>query len=335
MAAEVAEQPRSLARLLAHRGEIDRIASQIGRARPRFVVFAARGTSDHAALYGKYLVEVRLGLAAGLASMSTATAYRAEPDLRDVLWVAISQSGASPDLVESTQRARRRGALTLAVTNTAGSALAAAAELQLDVRAGAERAVAATKSYTGELLALLLLTDAWTGRPTRRVEALPDQAAAVLADGVPDAVTDRCASAARLVTVGRGYSYPTAMEAALKLTETTGVGVHAFSAADLLHGPVAMVSAGDPVIAVLGEGLGRRAMAPVLAALRERRAEVLEVRSGGRPGAGVLRLPEAVAEAASPVLQILPLQRLALDVALRRGLDPDRPPGLSKITRTR
>jgi glucosamine--fructose-6-phosphate aminotransferase (isomerizing) len=335
MAAEIAEQPRSLARLLAHREEIDGIAERIGRARPRFAVFAARGTSDHAALYGKYLVEVRLGLPAGLASMSTATAYRAEPDLRDVLWVAISQSGGSPDLVESTQRARIGGALTLAVTNTSGSALAAAAELHLDVRAGAERAVAATKSYTGELLALLLLIDGWTGRPTRGVDALPEQAAAVLAGGVPDALTDRCAAAARLITVGRGYSYPTAMEAALKLTETTGVGVHAFSSADLLHGPVAMVGPGDPVIAVLGEGLGRRAMAPVLAALRERGADVIDVRSDVRPGPGVLALPAGVAEAASPVLQILPLQRLALDVARRRGLDPDRPPGLSKITRTR
>ena len=152
MTAEIAEQPEVLARLLATAGPaVQEVASVIRAAAPRFVLFAARGTSDHAALYGKYLAEVRLGWAAGLASPSSMTAYEAKPDLRDVLFVAVSQSGASPDLVESTTTARACGALTLAVTNNPSSPLAAAAQLHLDVMAGPERAVAATKTYSAEL----------------------------------------------------------------------------------------------------------------------------------------------------------------------------------------
>src|SRR5207237_23167 len=159
----IAEQPAMFDRLLQHPGPVREVAAAIARARPRFVLLAARGTSDHAALYGKYLVEIQLGLPAGLASPSTITQYGSRPDLREVLLVSVSQSGASPDLVESLTTARECGALTLAVTNAPTSDLARAAELHLDVHAGQELAVAATKSYTAELLTLYLLIDAWRG----------------------------------------------------------------------------------------------------------------------------------------------------------------------------
>ena len=158
MAVEIAEQPAVLAALLAHgSGPIADAAARITTRRPRFVLVAARGTSDHAALYAKYLVEVRLGLPAGLVSPSTMTLYGARPELSDVLFIAVSQSGESPDLVDSLTAARDCGALAVAVTNNAASPLAVAADIHLDVRAGPERAVAATKTYTAELLALYLL----------------------------------------------------------------------------------------------------------------------------------------------------------------------------------
>ncbi|MDX6212600.1 MAG: hypothetical protein QOF82_1687, partial [Frankiales bacterium] len=179
MTAEIAEQPEVLARLLATAGpSVLAVAEAIRAAAPRFVLFAARGTSDHAALYGKYLAEVRLGWAAGLASPSSMTAYGARPDLRDVLFIAVSQSGASPDLVESTTTARECGALTLAVTNNASSALASAAQLHLDVLAGPERAVAATKTYSAELLTLWMLVDALCDGDFSSAAALPDAVAA-------------------------------------------------------------------------------------------------------------------------------------------------------------
>jgi glucosamine--fructose-6-phosphate aminotransferase (isomerizing) len=332
MAAEIAAQPALLAALLARSGELAAVGEAVRRRAPRFVLMTARGTSDHAALYAKYLVEIRLGLPAGLVSPSTMTVYGARPDLTDVLFVAVSQSGASPDLAESTAVARACGATTLAVTNADGSDLAEAAEFAVDLRAGVERAVAATKTYTAELLALyLVLTGAGAG-----AAALPDAAAATLAGA--DAVYAAAARyrfASRLVTTGRGYSYPTACEGALKLMETSYVSAHAFSTADLLHGPVAMLDSAVPVIAVVSDGRGGAAARPVVDRLRGTGADVLVVGAGA---AGPDALPVAAAgvpEELLPVLEIMPLQQLAWRLAVDRGTDPDQPRGLSKVTRTR
>jgi glucosamine--fructose-6-phosphate aminotransferase (isomerizing) len=295
------------------------------------VVFTARGTSDHAALYGAYLTEIRLGIPAGLASPSAITVYGARPDLRDTLVVAVSQSGGSPDLVEVVRVAREQGALTLAVTNAPGSPLSEAAELHLDLDAGPERAVAATKTYTAELLALLLLVSAI--REEEVPGDLPQHAAALLRDGAAVDLADRYRFAGQLVTTGRGYAYPTAREAALKLMETSYLAALAFSGADLLHGPVAMADADVPVLAVVGSGPGGRSMDEVLAKLGERRADLVVV--GPSAPAGALHLPTpAVDEHLAPLLDILPLQRLALALALTRGLDPDAPRGLRKVTAT-
>ena len=340
MTAEIAEQPEVLARLLATAGsEVAAVAAVIRAAAPRFVLFAARGTSDHAALYGKYLAEVRLGWAAGLASPSSMTAYGARPDLRDVLFVAVSQSGASPDLVESTVTARECGALTLAVTNDPSSALAAAAQLHLDVLAGPERAVAATKTYTAELMALWMLVDALCDGDFSSAAGLPEALAACVREPSVDVVAAaarRYVDADRIVLTARGYSYASVAEAALKLMETSYLAAQSFSGADLLHGPMAMVSAGTPVIAVVSGGPGGRAMEPVIARLEELGADLFVV--GGpaavaRTGKGFV-LPAGVSEELSPLMEIVPLQRLACSLALVRGLDPDAPRGLSKVTHT-
>jgi len=326
MAAEIAEQPVALARLLAEgTAAFAAVRAAIERHQPRFVLLAARGTSDHAALYAKYLVEIELGLPAGLASASTMTVYGARPALHDVLWIAVSQSGGSPDLVSSTEIARGGGALTVAVTNDPSSPLAGAAEFSLDVCAGPELAVTATKTYTAELLALhqlLVGTDA---------SAVPEACARTLELG------DRARSPAaefrsvdRMVTVGRGYSYATAREAALKLMETSYLMAQAFSGADLLHGPLAMVGPDVPVLAVTTPGHGADALAPVLAQLAERHAAVLRV---GSPE-GLPVVLDGVAESLAPIVEILPLQQLVWQLAVERGGDPDAPRGLNKVTRT-
>ncbi|MGH8962511.1 MAG: SIS domain-containing protein [Jatrophihabitantaceae bacterium] len=336
MAAEIAEQPDMLRRVLADPAGVVAAAERIVRAAPRFVIVAARGTSDHAALYAKYLAEIRLGLPAGLASPSSMTVYGARPDLTGVLFVAVSQSGGSPDLVDSVTAARGCGALTVAVTNAPESALASAAELQVDVRAGTELAVAATKTYTAELIALYLLL---AGEDAARSAArLPDAAAETLAlasPGVADAAA-RYRYTSRLVTTARGYSYPTAREAALKLMETSYVSAQAFSGADLLHGPLAMIDADVPVIAVTSPGRGGSAMIAVVQRLRESGADVLQVGSPDGPGSehGLAIASDGVGEELLPILEILPLQQLAWQLAVTRGEDPDRPRGLSKVTRT-
>jgi glutamine---fructose-6-phosphate transaminase (isomerizing) len=344
MAAEIAEQPAILARLATETGPAE-VARMIAGRRPRFVLLAARGSSDHAALYAKYLIEIRLGLPAGLVSPSAMTVYGARPDLRDVLFLAISQSGASPDLIDSLAAARRCGALTVAVTNDPASELARAAEFSVDVRAGIERAVAATKSYTAELLALyLLLMPLAAGGPD--IRQLAEQAAAVaeaarLSLGQPAAVravAEAYRHADRLLTTGRGFGYPTAREAALKLMETCYLSAQAFSGADLLHGPMAMVDARLPVLAIVTPGAGGRAMLAVLDRLRQRGADLVVVGGlpDGVPGDSPV-LPVSTAglpEELFPVVEILPLQQLSCQLALLRGADPDAPRGLAKVTRT-
>jgi glucosamine--fructose-6-phosphate aminotransferase (isomerizing) len=326
MAAEIAEQPEVLARLLRDGTAVAKQArAAIEAYRPRFVVFAARGTSDHAALYGKYLAEVHLDLPAGLASPSSVTVYGSRPDMHGVLFVAVSQSGGSPDLVESLQVARHCGALTVAVTNNAESPLARAADRHVDVLAGAERAVAATKTYTAQLLALHLMLGSGDAEP------VPDAAARTLEHAaVAHAAAERFRAAERLVTTARGFSYPTAREAALKLMETSYLAAQAFSGADLLHGPLAMLGPDVPVIAMTTPGRGAKAMAPVLDRLAAAQVEVLRV----GPPDGLPVASDGVPESLLPILEILPLQQLAWRLALDRGGDPDRPRGLSKVTET-
>ena len=343
MAADIAEQPAGYARLLegAPAREIAAAAARVVERRPRHAIFVGRGTSDHAALYAAYLTEIRLGIPVGLASPSAITLYGARPDLADALVVGVSQSGGSPDLTEVLKVARESGALTLAVTNNPGSTLAQTAELSVDVSAGHERAVAATKTYTAELLALLLLVEGirnGDGTPAAEERAalakLPALAEEALAGRGAEDLAQRYRFASRLVTTGRGYAYPTARETALKLMETSYLPALAFSGADLLHGPLAMTDPDVPVLAVVGTGPGGRSMADVVTRLGERRADVVTVGATDIPGsAGRLAVP-GVDERYAPLLDILPLQRLALALALARGEDPDAPRGLNKVTST-
>jgi glucosamine--fructose-6-phosphate aminotransferase (isomerizing) len=338
MWAEIAEQPQVWRRALAERDRIRPIATAVRRAAPRFVLFAARGTSDHAALYAKYLFEVAHQLPAGLISPSTVTAYGASPDLRDVLVIAVSQSGRSPDLVQTLETSRRRGALTLAVTNDPLSPLAQAAQLHIDILAGPERAVAATKSYTAQLLSLYLLADLLRGGDGEAATVLPEAGERLL--DLEDEVrrsAERYRDTPRFVVTGRGYSSATAHEAALKLMETSYLPAQAFSGADLLHGPIAMVDPGAKVLVVAPDGVGGSAMREAMARIRDLGAETLCVGGAGAvagSSAGIV-LPPGLPEEVSPIAEILPFQHLALHLALVHGNNPDSPRGLSKVTETR
>jgi glucosamine--fructose-6-phosphate aminotransferase (isomerizing) len=340
MAGEMAEQPAVLRRLLQEGApDIRRTAEAIASRAPRFVLLTARGTSDNAALYAKYLLEIMLGRPCGLTSMSTTTAYEAEPDLTDCLVVTVSQSGGSPDLVASTRAAREAGAVTLAVTNNPDSPLAEVSEFHIDVLAGAEKALPATKTYTAELLALYLFVEGMRGGDgVGRAKELPDLAAAVLDRGEEvRALAARYRFAERMVITSRGYGYPTAKEAALKLMETSYIPALAYSGADLLHGPLAMVDNISPVIAVVTGGRGGAALQPVLDRLRDRGADLVVVGPRAQveaASAGFVLPTDSLPEELQPILEILPLQMLAYEVTLARGQDPDAPRALAKVTQT-
>lgn len=341
MFGEMAEQPEVLRRLLEEGApEIHRIAREVAARNPRFVLLTARGTSDNAALYAKYLLEILLGKPCGLTSMSTTTAYGARQDLTDCLVVTVSQSGGSPDLVASTRAAREAGALTLAVTNNAQSQLAEASEFHIDVLAGRERALPATKTYTAELLALYLFVEGMRGGDgAERARALPELARSVLdRQAEVRALAARYRFAERMVLTSRGYGYPTAKEAALKLMETSYIPALSYSGADLLHGPLAMVDNVSPVIAVVTDGEGGAALQPVLDRLRDRGADLVVVgdqTAVDRATAGFALPTDGLPEELQPILEIIPLQMLAYEVTIARGQDPDAPRALAKVTETR
>ncbi|GAA1351800.1 SIS domain-containing protein [Streptomyces beijiangensis] len=339
MSAEIAEQPAVLRRILDQGApRIRDVAAAIAARHPRFVLLSARGTSDHAALYAKYLLEIRLGLPCGLTSMSTTTAYGAEPDLRDVLLITVSQSGGSPDLVASTGAARKAGAITLAVTNNADSALAAVSEYHIDILAGPEKALPATKTYTASLLSLYLFAEGLRGSDGAAAQGLPQLAEAVLSRQEEiRTLASRYRFAGRMVITSRGYGYPTAKEAALKMMETSYIPALAYSGADLLHGPLAMVDNVSPVIAVVTDGHGGEALQPVLDRLRGRGADLVVIgpkHQVDAASAGFVLPTDGVSEELQPLLEILPLQLLAYEVTIARGQDPDAPRALAKVTET-
>lgn len=338
MAAEIAEQPTMLQRILESQRDI--IAPVVERLRaydPHTVLLVARGTSDHAALYAKYLIETRLGLPTGLVSTSSYTVYgESNPHFEGVAWIAVSQSGGSPDIAESTRAARAAGALTISLTNTRSSILQDAAEIDLHLDAGEERAVAATKTYTASLLWLWLLIETWADGDLSAADGLPGWVGESIDIPAVFKVASRYRFVDKLVTTSRGFAYPTAREAALKLMETCYLSGHAFSGADLMHGPLAMIDEDRPVIAVIPEGRGGSALQPVLTSLRERGADVCVVGPAGvADDAGLqIKLPSGMPEELAPIAQIVPLQQLARLMALSRGYDPDHPRGLNKVTET-
>src|SRR5512134_2869961 len=255
---EIHEQPEALERLLRDgRESVEEVAARVRAYAPRYVVFAARGSSDNAARYAQYLFGTHNRLPVCLATPSLFTYYDAAPSLAGALVVGVSQSGQSPDIVAVVESGRRQGALTLAITNRPDSPLALAAEHTLPLLAGEERAVAATKTYTSQLCALAMLSAALEGGESRREELARVPVLVERAIGLNTALDDKVARyryAEHFVVVGRGFNYATAFEVALKMKETGYLIAEPYSPADLLHGPVAMIDRGFPALVVAPSG---------------------------------------------------------------------------------
>ena len=300
---------------------------------PRAVVTLARGSSDHAATFARYLIETRAGVLTSSASPSIGSVYEATPDLSGSVALAISQSGRSPDLLASARQASARGALVVAMVNDESSPLASAADVTLPLHAGAERSVAASKSFIASLAATIDLLAAWT-----QDRAL-DHTLARLPEVLEQAWSDDWSSAlpilepaSQMYVVGRGYGLAIAQEAALKLKETSSLHAEAFSAAEVRHGPMALLKSGFPVL-LLGQGdESLESVTDVASDLARGGAEIL---SAGVPNAPGIVLPVATSDPLlAPLAEIMSFYRLANRLAVSRGRNPDHPPHLSKVTET-
>ena len=342
MLEEIREQPAALARTL--RGAAPGVASlrrTLARRTPKLVVLVARGTSDNAALFGRYLLEITTGIPVSLAAPSITTLYRARVDYRDALVVAISQSGESTDTNLVLRRARAQGALTLGITNERASSLARLAEHVWLVRAGRENSVAATKTYTGQMLLLYLLAHALGGgiRPAD-LEKIPGLVEAALRlEPEIAALSERYRFMHHAVVVGRGLNYANAFEFALKLMETCYVVAERFSSADFLHGPIALVEPSFPVFAFAPPGVTWGSIGGTLEKLQRLKAEVVAITDSGnreaeRRATRVIRLPRRIQEPLTPIPYIVPAQIFTACLAVQKGLDPDRPRTLNKVTLT-
>lgn len=331
MAAEMAEQPERLAALVARRGEIVSAVTPLLCGASGTVV-VARGSSDHAATTGRYLLEMATRRPVASASPSVLTLYETQVDYRGYAVVAVSQSGRTPEITRVLQEAAANGARTIAITNDPASPLAGVADAVVELGVGVERAVPATKTVTGEIVAFALLAEACGSALGSAFEALPGQVADVLADAEPvRALAGWLADAARLATVARGPLSGAAAEIALKLQETVSLLASGFSAADLRHGPIALASSGIRVLALAHPGPAAADVLELAAELTERGADVRL--AGPVPGASCGWAADAP-EALAPVLAVVRGQQLALELARALGVDPDRPKGLAKVTAT-
>lgn len=338
---EIHEQPEALGRFLAlARGPVEAIAAALRGRDIRHVVVAARGTSDNAARYAGYLLASENRLHVGLTSPSLFSLYHQTPRLDGALVLGISQSGRSPDIVAVLAEARRQGVATLAITNAPESELASMAEFSIDLAVGAERSVAATKTYTSELAAVALLS-ATLARDTQRLLEL-DRAPALVAEVLASAPTmealaEQWKDFERASVLARGYHLATAFEIALKLKELTYASVEPMSTADFQHGPMAMISPGFPVLTVATSGPTLPGVLDCLGLLAERGANLAvfsdDTAALARASTPV-PLPSGVPEWLAPIPAVVPGQLLALFLAARRGVDVDEPRGLRKVTRT-
>ena len=350
MLEEIREQPVALERtLLEEIPGVEALRRRLEQNRPRLILLAARGTSDNAAQFGRYLLEITTGIPVSLAAPSIFTLYNATIDFRDVLVVAVSQSGESTDTNLVAERARAAGAITVGVTNEANSALARLADHVFLVRAGREKSVAATKTYTGQLLMFYLLAYA-LGAPIRldSLRELPGYAATALTlEDEISARAERYTYMTRALSIARGLNYSNAFEFALKLMETCYVVAERFSAADLLHGPIAMVEHAFPAFLFTPAGATWPGMREMMEKLASLKSETLIITDDSNPeslamAGKAVRVPIALADRErilptdvwTPIPYIIPAQMFAACLAEKKGLNPDQPRTLSKVTRT-
>lgn len=318
----------------ANEAAVSALVRELRAQPPRFIVTCARGSSDHAAAYAKYVFETQLGIVTASASPSVTSVYAAPQQWQGALFIAISQSGKSPDLLRNAEAAKIAGARVVALVNVADSPLAALADTVIPLHAGPERSVAATKSYLAALAAVLHLCARWRGDGAlgAALQALPD---ALRAGWGADwsALVDGLAGAHNLFVVGRGYGLGIALEAALKFKETCGLHAEAFSAAEVKHGPMALVGPDFPVLCFAQDDDTLEGTLAVAREFRGRGAQVF-VAAPGLHGAGSLPVAGGLPALCTPLLAIQSFYRAASALALRRGFNPDVPPHLDKVTET-
>lgn len=336
MAAEIRETPAAVARLLDREGTaIATIGQKIAARDPAVIVTCARGSSDHAAAYFKYLTEILSGVPVASVGPSVASIYRAPLRLKNAVLVSVSQSGQSPDIVALQAAARKAGAFVVAVVNQAASPLAEAADAVIPLHAGLEKSVAATKTCLASAVALAALVAAWTadGDLQAAIARLPE----VLADALRcqwEAAQGPLVAARSAYAVGRGPALPIAAEAALKLKETAVLHAEAFSGAEVMHGPLQLLHPGFPVIAFAQNDASRDAMRGSIDRLRAAQGRVFEVSADQPSCADHLPVPATGHAALDPLAMLLPFYALAETVARARGHDPDHPSLLRKVTET-
>lgn len=341
--AEILEQPDVLQNwLVTQLPEVQRIARVIRERQVEYVFLAARGTSDHAGTYAQYLWGSLNRLPVALAAPSLFTLYSGSPRLSKALVVGISQSGESPDVVSVLAEGKRQDALTLAITNTIPSPLSQAAEFTVDIQAGVEKAVAATKTYTAELMVVAAISAALTGKEEylAALGRVPDAVRQALSlEERAKEIAERHKGLARCVVLARGYNYATAQETALKLKELAYVFADPYSAADFLHGPIAIVEPGFPVFVIAPSGAAFADLLALLGRFRdEYKAELLVVSDDAQAlgfAHSALRLPAGMPEWLSPLVAIVPLQLYCYHLTRAKGYDTEAPRGLHKVTLTR
>ena len=334
MAREMAEQPARLRALLSR---FDQIAKRVRAVAPsplRGITLVARGSSDHAAVFGRYLLEAATGHSISLAAPSLHTLYGIEVNYSGQLVIAVSQSGATPEIVRTLEVLQAAGGRGLAITNDPASELAHAAHEVIELGVGEERAVPATKTVTAQFIAFALIAAALGRVPfdRRELELVPDWTRAVLDDPEPAAAAAaRLGDTTQLIVVARGYLYAAALETALKVKETSSLLADGYSAADLRHGPIAAVTRGFPIVALRAFGPAFDDVSLLVDELRARGARVLIIGSDEHAD---VSLPSRVPDPLTPIVAVVRGQQLAHALAIRLRHDPDSPERLTKVTAT-
>ena len=340
---EINEQPECIKSLLSsQRKHVEKIAAEIQQRGVDYVFLAARGTSDNAGRYANYLLGAVNGLPLALATPSLFTYYKKPPMLKNALVIGVSQSGKSPDIVSVLEEGRRQGCMTLSITNEPNSPLAQKSDFVLDLQAGVEKAVAATKTYTTELMSIAMVSAALSGNK----KAWDDlgnvskwmRETLKQSDFIAQAV-QRYRYIDQTVVLGRGFNYATAFEWALKLKELTYIIAEPYSSADFAHGPIAMVESGYPVLAVAARGKVFDSMLEMLKRLRSDIAAELVVISNDRKALSLaqvpLQIPVDTPEWLSPLVSILPAQLFAYHLTLAKGYNTEQPRSIRKVTETK
>ena len=339
---EIFEQPERLASMLANQKDtVIEIAKAIRSRDIQYVFLAARGTSDNAGRYANYLWGAYNQLPLALATPSLFTYYQSPPRLQDALVVGISQSGQSPDIVSVLEEGRRQNCLTLAITNIPDSPLAKTADFILDIQAGAEKAVAATKTYTTELMAIAMLSAALSNSDEQwhQLSSVSEWTSYVLKlDEEIAQMTERYRYMKNCVVLGRGFNYATAFEWALKLKELTYIIAEPYSSADFQHGPIAMVEGGFPVLAIVPKGKVHGSMKDMLTRLRKDKDAELVIISDDADTLALaqspIQLPPQIPEWLTPLVGIIPAQLFACHLTTVKGYDTEKPRNITKVTET-